>query len=269
MKAENIERKNLLINGDFQVNQRMQNSYTGDKYSVDLWYIQQATLTIENNGTVTLSGGTNKELWQFIDINSYKEDTLIWCSKINGVVYSAIIPNSKNLSNYDVEFDDFYIRFTTSSNRGLEFALLGRNKNDNTHDVDLNIEYIALYEGYIVSKHQKESYNVALLRCLDFVEKKTINTVGIYNNYSGTEIMFFTDYHKKRDIPTIQVISKGYSTGTSSVQNKDVLSLTTYADVSKDSCGLLATIESPSSENLEGRTCKILGVEILISCEKL
>ena len=53
---------NLLINGDFRINQRGQTTYTeSNKYSVDRWILLLGTVTVESNG-ITLNGSISQKL---------------------------------------------------------------------------------------------------------------------------------------------------------------------------------------------------------------
>lgn len=163
--------KQLLVNPDFQINQRGQTSYSGDKYTWDMWYIRNATLTQESDGRVTLSGGTNKELWQFIQ--GVKDNTVTFAISVNGSVYTGTATNVLDGENHDFAFDqdNFYIRLHNNPSRGLEFVVAGRRLDGGSGDTNLSIEYIDLFEGNIAYPHVKEDYQEALLRC----QRKIIN----------------------------------------------------------------------------------------------
>ena len=54
--AHNVSNPNLLINGDFQVNQRGQTTYTeAGKYTVDRWRLVSGSVEVKNNG-IMLNG---------------------------------------------------------------------------------------------------------------------------------------------------------------------------------------------------------------------
>ena len=161
--------RNLLINGDFQINQREQGSYSGDKYSMDMWYIQAATLTIISAGNIKLSGGTNKELWQFVQ--GVTSNDVTFALKVNGSIYTGTATNVLDGGNHDFAFDqdNFYVRLHNNPSRGLEFAVVGRRLDGTIGDTDLNIEYIDLFEGSIAYPHVKEDYAIALMRCQEWL----------------------------------------------------------------------------------------------------
>lgn len=61
IEPDNISNPNLLINPDFKINQRGQNSYssTKDNYTVDRWKLYNSTLTVNSDKTITLKNITN------------------------------------------------------------------------------------------------------------------------------------------------------------------------------------------------------------------
>ena len=95
-----ISNPNLLINGDFRVNQRGQASYTGSIYGLDRWQgSDHLTVTPQSNGGVQLSasGGQGYYIQRIEDTDSLWGKTLTMSFSINGVVYSATstLPNSR------------------------------------------------------------------------------------------------------------------------------------------------------------------------------
>lgn len=89
-----ISNPNLLINGDFRVNQRGKTTYTGTGYSVDRWKSTNAnTIVDKTDEGITLSAVSagNGYINQFIE-NGYellKGKTLTFSICINGEVYKA------------------------------------------------------------------------------------------------------------------------------------------------------------------------------------
>lgn len=64
-----VSNPNMLINGDFKINQRGQDTYTATntwKYSVDRWkYIGAMTVSVNSSGTVTISKENNVDSTYF------------------------------------------------------------------------------------------------------------------------------------------------------------------------------------------------------------
>lgn len=157
VKAENIEKQNLLINGDFQVNQRGQSSYTCDGtkriYGVDLWSFSKADTFMR----IVESGiETNAPISQmFNKLKSGVKYTVV-CS-IDNVIHTKSIVGGT----YDTGASQT-IMYLTFNN--VERIVITPNGTQ-------TINYIDLFEGEIVYKHQKEDYAIALTRCQRYVWK--------------------------------------------------------------------------------------------------
>ena len=98
--ANNVSNPNLLINGDFKVNQRGQSSYTGmSGYTVDRWQIGgNSSLSVEENGITFVSNGITS-FGQRLEGSFllFAGKPLSLSAKMNGVVYtvSGSVPESK------------------------------------------------------------------------------------------------------------------------------------------------------------------------------
>lgn len=63
-KISTLSRPNMLINGDFKVNQRLNTTYTGSGtniYTVDRWRISLGTVTVNTDGSVTYINNSSSE----------------------------------------------------------------------------------------------------------------------------------------------------------------------------------------------------------------
>ena len=197
VKAENIEKQNLLINGDFQVNQRGQSSYTCDGTKrvcgVDMWSFSKSNtfMKVTENGIET-----NAPISQmFNKLKSGVKYTVV-CS-IDNVIHTKSITGGT----YDTGTSQTIMYLTFND---VERIVITPNGTQ-------TINYVDLFEGEIVYKHQKEDHAIALTRCLPYVEMKNVNTVGMYN--SPTKAIYYVDYCKKKEIPTIQILSAGSVNG--------------------------------------------------------
>lgn len=67
--ATTFTNPNILINGDFRINQRGQTTYSSERnYSVDRWFLAWGTLVVNANGSVTHSSNDVWQgIWQFIE----------------------------------------------------------------------------------------------------------------------------------------------------------------------------------------------------------
>lgn len=91
----NISNDNLLINGDFRVNQRGKETYTGQGYSVDRWKLTNANTTLEvaSEGIILSASatGSNGYINQYIEngFEILKGKVVTFSICIDGNVYSA------------------------------------------------------------------------------------------------------------------------------------------------------------------------------------
>lgn len=181
-----ISAPNLLINGDFQINQRGQSSYSAsnDKsvYTVDMWRIVTTstnTITCEViDGGVRLTnvGDGEANFEQVLNIHSASHIAIGSFKNLSGSGYIALardgIWDKTDLINGDVilkstldsDFDRLVVRLMPNSS--------------------VEIKYLYLYEGDFLCRHIREDYAVALLRCqrkyikyTDVYQKKKFNVI--------------------------------------------------------------------------------------------
>ena len=146
LNPKGVTARNLLINGDFQVNQRCQSSYTCDGtkrvYGVDMWSFSKSNtfMKVTENGIET-----NAPISQmFNKLKSGVKYTVV-CS-IDNVIHTKSIVGGT----YDTSQTIMYLTFND-----VERIVITPNGTQ-------TINYIDLFEGEIVYKHQKEDYAIAL-----------------------------------------------------------------------------------------------------------
>lgn len=102
--AENVSNPNLLINGDFKINQREQNTYTCTKneYTVDRWLGASGLTVTKNTSSVTISNtnASGSVLFQQKleeSFSSFAGKTLCLSAKANDSLFyvSAVIPETQ------------------------------------------------------------------------------------------------------------------------------------------------------------------------------
>jgi len=84
--AQNVSNSNLLINGDFRINQRGLTTYVdNNKYTVDRWQLLYGSLTVNSDGPITHTSTNNWQgLRQYIEFPSrYAGKTLTFSMKAN------------------------------------------------------------------------------------------------------------------------------------------------------------------------------------------
>lgn len=176
--------QNLLINGDFQINQREQENYVSSGYTVDMWKAYKTNVNVIENG-VNANRNTTSEngfLTQIIgDISRLKQYTA--CAKINDRI--CVWSFTPQTTSQRKSFNNFNL-FSKLTNSNLEIGI------ELTTNTILNIEYIRLYEGIIAYKGQKEDYSTALMRCQQYVlgfKKNGLTTIG-YALVNRTNVIF-------------------------------------------------------------------------------
>lgn len=171
--AENIEtalnnlyRPNLLINGDFQINQRGQESYevnNNNIYTFDVWRIIASNTTTKvsrlDNGVKFENLGTGDSVFsQRMTIEEVANYTLvIKCSNIVGNVFVEIYYVGANYESHQLTNGINIINITDKNIRDISPTIKQQGSVD--------IEYIDLFEGDIAYPHVKEDYGIAMTRC--------------------------------------------------------------------------------------------------------
>lgn len=88
--AKNVSNPNLLINGDFRVNQRGQSEYTESGYTVDRWRQTEIKTIVNNDKTITINNFKNygRLVQQLEDIKGLKGKTVTLSVKFKSVTYT-------------------------------------------------------------------------------------------------------------------------------------------------------------------------------------
>lgn len=186
--------KQLLINNDFQVNQRQKIIYTSNEYTLDMWYKHKngsGTVgnveKIDNGIRIVNEDYTNVFLNQKIS-NYYKGKSVTLVGKFNNVIGSAYLRISKatsiginNVAYGNVEITEDGI-FTTTVDiplDGLDSYEYLKVQIAVKSNSSVEIEYIDMFEGAIAYPHQKEDYVLALAKCQEYLKVLVIYTIGL------------------------------------------------------------------------------------------
>lgn len=188
--------QNLIINGDFKINQRGQSSYnysTNGKYGLDCWMNRQGNysnaLIVEqlNGGGVNLtfpmtSGGG---LRQYIkDVTPKVGEKYTTSFMLDGTIYSGtttLMKQSESGYEHVIKNDIFTLElYYNDTNDCIVWSLWINNGTANT---SYEIKYADLFEGSIVYPHVEEDDATALLRCQRYLLyiKGTGTTAGFTN----------------------------------------------------------------------------------------
>ena len=178
--TNNISNPNLLINGDFRVNQRGQETYTGDKskiiYACDRWSINYSNLSFVP-ATKTLTFNNNGSLVQFFeDTNELLGKTVTLSTKINGFVYSGSATLASSYSE-----TSYIINFLINTSPKIDCQLI-YNKNRNLLQIQISsanisstysivIDYVKLEIGNIPTAYSPRPYAEELAMCQRYFVK--------------------------------------------------------------------------------------------------
>lgn len=205
--------QNLLINGDFQINQRGQASYNFNKngvYGLDCWQHRQGAyygaIIVEplTGGGIktTLNAQTGAGIRQYIKKDSSvigeKCTTLI---KVDDVEYTGTVTLSESVQSI-VENDIFKLEvWYDNSTQSIVYSLWYNRDTETYPTSEIHyIHYAHMWPGSIAYPHVQEDYATALDRCLHQVVIGAL-VISVYALRSGT-----TYYaHGVYNMPTVML----------------------------------------------------------------
>ena len=219
LKKTEISNPNLIINGDFRINQRGLPSYTGTIYGVDRWQGSEfLTVTPQKNGSVNLSanGGQGYFVQRIEETDCLWGKTLTMSFSINDIVYSATatLPSEKPSSGgtfIDTIWVDGTVRarlYYYSSSKTLAYTF------DVSNGKNLIIDYAKLEIGDVATKFIPRLYIEEIAHCQRYYEKidtsvaankyNILKTARTTNRFYDESQMFM---NPKRTLPTIHCYS--------------------------------------------------------------
>lgn len=179
--AAQCSNPNLLINGDFRVNQRGQTSYTGgNTYCVDRWYLQENTLTFDvTTKTLTNNGTTNAYMYQKSeDLSDMLGKDITISAKIDGVVYSRVITFPTTLPSSDMAIGNGF-----GFNKGVVYIYYYSGAKVFGYVLQLNagqsikLDYCKIEQGTIATPNILRPYAEELALC----QRYYLNIKEMYN----------------------------------------------------------------------------------------
>ena len=192
-------RQNMLINGDFQCNQRGNKTYDvagTSAYTVDMWRAFQVKVEVLNEG-VKLTGksaSVQGYFTQFIQLGKLKTTSYVISAMVDGAVYTFTV--TPGASAKEKVFDKFKITCLTMS-------AWDNDLNDYNNKLKINIcpigtssftlTYVDVFEGDILYPHRKEDFATALIRCEKYIVKKGY-TAPVYSIYSPSSGVYAYEF---------------------------------------------------------------------------
>ena len=162
---------NLIINGDFRVNQRGETTYTainGSVYTADRWILNYMVGSTFTPSTKTLSVAANGSFYQYIeDTPALLGKTVTISAKVNGIIYSATVDITSSYSENDAYIKDIKM------SKGKIRLLYSISKNvlrigiteDQSQTYNLVIDYIKLEVGEAATPYSPRLYAEELALC--------------------------------------------------------------------------------------------------------
>lgn len=189
LTGSNISNPNLLINGDFRINQRGLTQYeyiSGTRvYAVDRWNLWAGNAGTFNVNTKTLtadaSGSGNVIFTQYIeDTNALLGKTLTMSAKIDGNVYSitGTVPSQIGTSDTIIKVYEnkingvlvWYIRILLETQRSLLRIDIGC-----SHGNSLTIDYAKLEIGSVATAFSPRPYAEELAMCQRYYQSLRVD----------------------------------------------------------------------------------------------
>lgn len=206
-----ISNPNLVINGDFKVNQRGQTTYAGRGYTVDRWINSNnyTTTTIIDTGVrVSASGGT-AYLLQDIEnaFELYKGKTLTFSLKMNGTLYTTTgtmpttIPTSTMGIGTAISFSGAAATNIWLRTNGMLRVQIGLNDG-----YSADIEYMKVEVGNIATPFSPRPYDEELALCERYYQEMSFTTNSqIAGGISNGSTCYAVLQHKgnMRTTPTV------------------------------------------------------------------
>lgn len=217
---DNLQPKQLLINPDFQINQRGKAEYNESKngtYTLDMWrtrqgnYINAIKMIPKSGGGVTIilpSDGINAGFNQCLPMD---ESNL-------GKKFVAVVSKDGKIYDYKVtlattdvgKYLESGVKLNVTYdnvNKYIRFAFYFENASLESKTFD--IDYCNLFEGDIVYPHVKKSYQDDLWECMSYIQRIR----GVFISQYSTSYESQTFINLKREmIETPTIVEWGLDT---------------------------------------------------------
>lgn len=257
--------KQLLINNDFQVNQRGQSEYVSKGYSLDMWYFQNynkanAKLEPTKNGIrMTNNDDSEMAIYQYAYAETKQIVTLV--AKVNGKIYSisGLPTGSGETPTIVVEEGkiELNVRYYDIDNRYRVYAMVGSNNS-------ASIEYIDLFEGDVAYPHVKEDYATALMRCQQMV-KRYIKVSNSFISFNTDDLIYAIDLDDMKDISKATIVINSFDIKTVGFGSYEGFTL----DVYQRNKNTILFKASKKNHALTLNNISSLKIDFTISCEPI
>lgn len=201
---------NLLINGDFRVNQRGKTTYQGyNKYTVDRWISRStnSTISVISNG-ISIKAETGSSRVGLIqqpieNPQNLGGKTVTLSTKIvgiSGTVNLRVIINGTYTEFADISAVGTY-SFKIDLPTSITSLVVGLRGVPNS---TVQVEYMKLEGGSIATPHYQKPYAEELTVCQRYYQKARVDACGLYADNS---IGFSIPVASLREVYTLNVVS--------------------------------------------------------------
>lgn len=219
--ADKFSNPNLLINPDFKINQKGQESYTsgGFEYTVDRWRISSGKVSVSDNGLTIQSIG-NSGSWVSQKFEKELEGVFTLSVKVLSINGKAYLTNPTNR----VTITSAGIYSVTLSNLS-EFNMFIETGSSVT------IEWAKLEKGLIATPFVTPNHMEELMKCRYFYYQANIG--GEIIGQIGQQVKFNIPYLWMRTNPTAKISTDGNANKLilSDSTNEKVLGINAYRDI--------------------------------------
>ena len=190
--------RQLLVNPDFQVNQRGQTSYMNNtstpKYTLDMWQLAYGTINVLDNGIKIIPYATQAFLNQKISDDLTDKQVTLVLKETNGEMHilQGVASKTQALS-------------SKSGNVTLSIGYISETnlyKIGTTYDAETFVEYINLFDGDIVYPHVKNKYAYDLMECQRYSKYYNQLNFAITYDYTGGRYIAICNIPKMDSIPS-------------------------------------------------------------------
>nr|DAS58824.1 MAG TPA: hypothetical protein [Caudoviricetes sp.] len=256
---------NLLINGDFQCNQRGQSSYENSSgnivYTLDMWYALWCTVTKLDKG-IKITPIDNGFIQQYVDDDLTDKRVTLVLKELNGQTYelSGVVNKTTSLV-YEGTKLNLVVQYVSTNNK-YKVNIVAKS--------EISIEYIDLFEGSIAYPHVKEDHAIALMRCQRYLYRLKFQ-VGNGNIYRNAVYIFIpVPVSMISTTPTITV--SNYKALLDGMCEYDI-SYVDFCNGNDNGISVRFILTSSFSESFDGRSARVIPKNdsgyIDISCEPL
>lgn len=208
VRLQDVANPNLLVNGDFRINQRGLPSYSNQyDYTVDRWQLRQNGITltpISGGGISVVKNSANVNIWQILEMSlaTLAGKTITISGKCDGVVFTATgtVPSAKTTSTQKVcevhatnNWLSFNVSKTTDTNYDMYFEIAAQG--------NFSYEWVKLELGEVATNFCPRPYSEELAIC-----QMPFDNQGISTTYSNPNLLINGDF---------QVNQRNFATGTS------------------------------------------------------